>query len=52
MDFEDATSNGLKENEENRIGNWIKGDLCYAVTESYLVILLPAVMWVVEKVPN
>lgn len=47
MKFEEAASKGLK---ENLIGNWIKGDICYAASESF-VILLPAVMWVTENVP-
>lgn len=33
LDFEEATSEGLKESKENLIGNLKKGDPCYVVTE-------------------
>ena len=38
-------------NEENIIGSWVQGNLCYVVLES-LSTLLSAVMWKVENVPN
>lgn len=37
--------------EENIIGSWVQGNLCYVAPES-LTTLLPIVMWKVENVPN
>lgn len=51
MDFEEATSEGLWENEENHVGIWKRESLCYIVAK-ILAIPLPAIVRKVENVPN
>lgn len=51
MDFEEAVSEGLWENEGNHVGIWKRESLCYIVAK-ILAILLPAIVRKVENVPN
>ena len=43
LNFEEASSESLKENEENRIGNWKRESLCYTAAKNSAT-LRPAVM--------
>lgn len=50
VDFEEAMSEGLWENEIKAIGNWEKWSPCYVITIS-LATLSPELPWKVENVP-
>lgn len=50
MDSEEAAGEGLQKSEVNAIGNWKKGDPCYAMTEC-LATVSPLLMCK-ENVPN
>ena len=51
MDFEEAVSEGLQENEVKHFGNGEKWSPCYTIAR-ILATLSPKVTWKVETVPN